>query len=103
MGTYRTFRHLVVEAVQSVEAKTITTDLGFINVRPGEWVIAEKQESATSLTTHFSVAPLNWLRTRELRNSAVRGADLPRSDRYTSQPLHQCMLPVREPGFAEGS
>jgi len=39
MGTYRTSRPLLVEAVQSAEAKTIATDLGFVNVRQGEWVI----------------------------------------------------------------
>jgi hypothetical protein len=39
MSTYRTSRSLIVDAVQSVETKTIATDLGFINVRQGEWVI----------------------------------------------------------------
>ena len=39
MDTYLTLRPLLVDAVQSVESKTITTDLGFINVRQGEWVI----------------------------------------------------------------
>lgn len=39
MGTYRTSRHFLVDAVQSVETKTIATDLGFINVRRGEWVV----------------------------------------------------------------
>jgi hypothetical protein len=39
MGTYRTSRPLiVVEAVQSAEAKTAATDLGFVNVRQGNWL-----------------------------------------------------------------
>lgn len=39
MSTYCSSRPLLVDAVQSAETKTIATDLGFINVRPGEWVI----------------------------------------------------------------
>ena len=39
MGMYRTSRPLIVDAVQCAEAKTIPTDLGFINVKRGEWVI----------------------------------------------------------------
>jgi hypothetical protein len=39
MSTYRTSRPLIVEAVQSAETKTIATDLGFINVQQGEWVV----------------------------------------------------------------
>lgn len=39
MSTCRISRPLLVDAVQSAETKTIATDLGFINVRPGEWVI----------------------------------------------------------------
>jgi hypothetical protein len=39
MRTYRTSRPLIVEAIQSAETKTIATDLGFINVRQGEWVV----------------------------------------------------------------
>jgi hypothetical protein len=39
MGTYRTSRPLIVNAVQAAETKTIATDLGFINVRQGEWVV----------------------------------------------------------------
>ena len=39
MGIYRTFRSLVVDAVQCTETRTFATDLGFINVRQGEWVI----------------------------------------------------------------
>ena len=40
VGIYRSFRPLVVDAIQCKEAKTITTDLGFINVKQGEWVIS---------------------------------------------------------------
>jgi len=39
MGTYRTVKPMIVDAVQCNEAKTIATDLGFINVKQGEWVI----------------------------------------------------------------
>src|SRR5579859_855602 len=39
MGIYRTSRPMIVDAVQCTEAKTIATDLGFINVKRGDWVI----------------------------------------------------------------
>jgi hypothetical protein len=39
MGIYRTSRPMIVDAVQCTEAKTIATDLGFINLKCGDWVI----------------------------------------------------------------
>ena len=39
MGIYRTSRPMIVDALQCAEAKTIATDLGFINVKRGDWVI----------------------------------------------------------------
>jgi hypothetical protein len=30
---------MVVDALQVTQSKTIATDLGFINVKPGEWVV----------------------------------------------------------------
>ena len=39
MGMYQTSRPMIVDAIQCAEAKTIATDLGFINVKRGEWVI----------------------------------------------------------------
>lgn len=39
MGIYQIVRPVIVDAVQCTEAKTIATDLGFINVKPGEWVV----------------------------------------------------------------
>jgi hypothetical protein len=40
MGIYRTSRPMIVDAVQcTTDAKTIATDLGFINVKRGDWVI----------------------------------------------------------------
>ena len=39
MGMYRTSRPMIVDAVQCTEARTIATDLGFINVKRGDWVI----------------------------------------------------------------
>ena len=39
MGMYRTSTPMIVDAVQCAEAKTIATDLGFINVKRGEWII----------------------------------------------------------------
>ena len=39
MGRYRTSRSIIVDAIQCGEAKMIATDLGFINVKQGDWVI----------------------------------------------------------------
>ena len=40
MSAYRTSRPMIVDAAQCKEAKTIATDLGFIHVKQGEWVIS---------------------------------------------------------------
>ena len=39
MGIYRISRSVIVDALQCKEAKTIASDLGFINVNQGEWVV----------------------------------------------------------------
>ncbi len=39
MGMYRTSRPMIVDALQCTEAKTVATDLGFINAKCGEWII----------------------------------------------------------------
>jgi hypothetical protein len=40
MATYRTCRPMVVEATQCSNAETVTTDLGFVHIKRGEWVIS---------------------------------------------------------------
>ena len=39
MARYRTSRPMIVDAVQCTSTKTIATDLGFINVKRGDWVV----------------------------------------------------------------
>jgi len=39
MSAFRTCRPLLVDAEQSTEAKTISTDLGFCNVQRGDWIV----------------------------------------------------------------
>jgi hypothetical protein len=39
MGTFRTCRPLLVDATQCKERKTIVTDLGFTDVKVGDWII----------------------------------------------------------------
>ena len=39
MGIYRIARSMVVDALQCNEEKTIATDMGFINVKKGDWVV----------------------------------------------------------------
>lgn len=40
MSAYRVARPVIVDAVQCAEAKTIVTDLGFVNVQQGEWIVS---------------------------------------------------------------
>jgi hypothetical protein len=39
METFRTCRPMTVEARQCTKAETVATDLGFVNVKSGDWVI----------------------------------------------------------------
>ena len=39
MGMYRTSRPIIVDARQCKKTETIATDLGFINLKQGEWII----------------------------------------------------------------
>lgn len=39
MARYCTSRPMIVDAVQCASTKTIATDLGFINVKRGDWVV----------------------------------------------------------------
>src|ERR1700733_2982351 len=39
MARYRTSRPMIVDAVQCTSTRTIATDLGFISVKRGEWVV----------------------------------------------------------------
>jgi hypothetical protein len=69
MSTYRTSRPLIVEAVQSAETKTIATDLGFINVRQGEWVVCGEGGECYIVDDAFfrrTFVAINGARTSEL-------------------------------------
>ena len=39
IARYCTSRPMIVDAVQCASTKTIATDLGFINVKRGDWVV----------------------------------------------------------------
>jgi len=53
MGMYQTSRPMVVDAIQCAEPKTIATDLGFINVNRGEWVICGEDGECYVLDDEF--------------------------------------------------
>src|SRR6201987_5214131 len=40
MPKYRTSSPMVVDALQCNQSRTIATDLGFVNVEPGDWVVS---------------------------------------------------------------
>jgi hypothetical protein len=77
MGIYRTSRPMIVDAVQCTEAKTIATDLGFINVKRGDWVICgEGSECYVVDDTFFRrtfVAVQGHLRTPEADERRLQG------------------------------
>ncbi len=39
MSAFRTCRPLLVDATQAAEPSTVATDLGFVNVKRGDWVV----------------------------------------------------------------
>lgn len=39
MSAFRTCRPLLVDATQASEPATVATDLGFVNVKRGDWVV----------------------------------------------------------------
>jgi hypothetical protein len=39
MSAFRTCRPLLVDATQATEPATVGTDLGFVNVKRGEWIV----------------------------------------------------------------
>lgn len=66
MATYRTCRPMMVEATQCCKAETITTDLGFIHVKRGEWIIRGENgecyvvDDAFFQRTFVSAQQTNW-------------------------------------------
>lgn len=69
MSAFRTCRPLLVDATQCKERKTIATDLGFRDVKAGDWIIRGKAENAMSLTMLFFNARL--LRSKHTRGSTA--------------------------------
>jgi len=53
MGLFRIFRPITVDARQCTRAETIATDLGFINVKPGDWVIRGEDGESYILNNDF--------------------------------------------------
>jgi hypothetical protein len=86
MGIYRTSRPMIVDAVQCTEAKTIATDLGFINVNRGDWVICGEGSECYVVDDVFFqrtfVAVQGNLRTTEPDERKIPG----RSERLESDP-----------------
>lgn len=39
MSAFRTCRPLLVDATQATESTAIVTDLGFLNVNRGDWIV----------------------------------------------------------------
>ena len=61
---------MIVDAVQCTEAKTIATDLGFVNVKRGDWVICGEGSECYVVDDAFFqrtfIAVQGHLRTPEL-------------------------------------
>lgn len=53
MGLFRIFRPITIDARQCSEAGTIATDLGFINVKRGDWIIRGEDNEGYILNDDF--------------------------------------------------
>jgi hypothetical protein len=53
MGLFRICRPITVDARQSSEAGTIATDLGFIHVKRGDWIIRGEDNESYILNDEF--------------------------------------------------
>ena len=53
MGLFRIFRPITVDAKQCTKAGTIATDLGFSNVKPGDWIIRGEDGESYILNNEF--------------------------------------------------
>jgi len=86
MGIYRTSRPMIVDAVQCTEAKTIATDLGFINVKRGDWVVCGEGDECYIVDDSFfqrTFVPVQrHLRTPIPAERKLQG----RSERFESDP-----------------
>ena len=77
---------MIVDAVQCTEAKTIATDLGFINVKRGDWVICGEGSECYVVDDAFFqrtfVAVREHLRVPEQYERILHGS----SERFESDP-----------------
>jgi hypothetical protein len=53
MGLFRILRPITVNARQCTQAGTIATDLGFANVKPGDWIISGEDGESYILDNEF--------------------------------------------------
>jgi hypothetical protein len=53
MGRYRISRSITVNATHCTKAETIATDLGFTNVKPGDWIINGEEGETYILSNEF--------------------------------------------------
>jgi hypothetical protein len=74
MSAFRTCRPLLVDATQCTEAGTISTDLGFTNVKRGDWVVRGEDGESYVVDDEFfqrTFRPIQmypWERTEETRS-----------------------------------
>jgi len=78
MSAFRTCRPLLVDANQASEPSTIATDLGFVNVKRGEWIVRGEDGETYVVDDAFSSAlssPSKNIPGRKQKRRAVTGAD----------------------------
>jgi len=74
MSAFRTCRPLLVDANQASEPSTIATDLGFVNVRRGEWIVRGEDgetyvvDDAFFQRTFVPIQKYPWEKTEEARS-----------------------------------
>jgi hypothetical protein len=74
MSAFRTCRPLLVDANQASEPSTIATDLGFVNVKRGEWIVRGEDgetyvvDDAFFQRTFVPIQKYPWEKTEEARS-----------------------------------
>jgi hypothetical protein len=70
MGLFRISRSITVDARQCTRAETVATDLGFTNVRPGDWVIRGEDGESYILNDDFFQRTFAPAEERQLRRKS---------------------------------
>ncbi len=101
MGLFRICRPITVDAKQCTEPGTITTDLGFVNVKRGEWIVRGEDGETYILGDEFfrcTFFPLCKQVSTNFRNAAHESVAEDSKGVLESQktPVRSCVQKLRQ-------